>query len=118
MKGQFAMTKGGAETFYCVYPVESVRFDLFAEVWLKTFPVPMHSPCHSVLSDAQSMSPCPVRCTVMSDAECHVGCTAWTEIQDSGPESGPMLVRIVVSIDVWSVRSFLRYVLIFLRRCG
>ena len=42
-------------------------------------PVPcrMHSPCHSVMSEAhESMSPCHVRCTVMSDAQkCHVGCT-------------------------------------------
>ena len=35
------------------------------------------SPCHVVTSDAQSMSPCHVRCTViMSDAQkCHAGCT-------------------------------------------
>ena len=37
MKGQFAMTKGGLETFYCVYPVQKVVSDRWAEVWLKTY---------------------------------------------------------------------------------
>ena len=37
-------------------------------------------PCHHVMSDAQS---CRMHRSVMSDAQCHVGCTALTEIHES-----------------------------------
>ena len=56
---------------------------------------PMHSPCHHVMSDAQS---CRMHRSVMSDAQCHFGCTVLTEIHDSGPKvvqcwygSGPLM---------------------------
>ena len=67
----------------------------------------MHSPCHRIMSDAQSH---------VGFAECPVRCTAWTEIQVSGQQYPKVVQCWYGSGPVMFMRSFLRYKWFFLRR--